>query len=111
MSMKPSLILSVILTTALLLAACTPAAASTTAFVSPTAASVQPTAAPVTTAAAPTTAATQPQTPSMKVGLVTDTGGVNDHAFNQLAWEGIQKASDGDGFPVEIHRIPAARRL
>ena len=34
----------------------------------------------------------------MKVGLVTDTGGVNDHAFNQLAWAGIQKAAQELGF-------------
>jgi basic membrane protein A len=29
----------------------------------------------------------------MKVGLVTDTGGVNDKSFNQSAWEGVQKAA------------------
>jgi len=28
----------------------------------------------------------------LKVGLVTDTGGVNDKSFNQSAWAGVQKA-------------------
>jgi basic membrane protein A len=28
----------------------------------------------------------------IKVGLVTDTGGVNDKSFNQSAWAGVQKA-------------------
>ena len=28
----------------------------------------------------------------LKVGLVTDVGGVNDGSFNQSAWEGLQKA-------------------
>lgn len=29
---------------------------------------------------------------SLKVGMVTDVGGVNDQSFNQSAWEGLQKA-------------------
>jgi len=29
----------------------------------------------------------------LKVGLVTDTGGVNDKSFNQSAWTGVQKAA------------------
>jgi basic membrane protein A len=33
----------------------------------------------------------------MKIGLVTDTGGVKDNAFNQMAWEGIQKAAQEMG--------------
>jgi basic membrane protein A len=32
------------------------------------------------------------QTKNMKVGMVTDVGGVNDQSFNQSAWEGLQKA-------------------
>ncbi len=28
----------------------------------------------------------------IKVGMVTDTGGVNDQSFNQSAWEGLKKA-------------------
>ncbi len=38
----------------------------------------------------------------MKVGLVTDTGGVNDQAFNQLAWEGVQKAAKDLGFQAKF---------
>ncbi len=29
---------------------------------------------------------------ALKVGMVTDVGGVNDQSFNQSAWEGLQKA-------------------
>jgi len=29
--------------------------------------------------------------PTIKVGMVTDVGGVNDNSFNQSAWEGLQK--------------------
>jgi len=35
----------------------------------------------------------------IKVGMVTDLGGVNDKSFNQLAWEGLQ-ALDPDAFEV-----------
>ena len=33
----------------------------------------------------------------LKVGLVTDTGGVNDKSFNQSAWAGVQKAAQEFG--------------
>ncbi len=85
MSKKLCLVQSVILTATMLLAACAPAAAST-----------------APTAAIPTTAAALPAGVSMKVGLVTDTGGVNDKAFNQLAWEGVQKAARDLGFQAKF---------
>src|SRR5262245_23098106 len=90
MSKKLCLVLSVIVTATMLLAACVPVAAP-----------VQPTAAPAATAA-PTTAAALPDGSSIKVGLVTDTGGVNDRSFNQLAWEGLQKASQEMGFQAKF---------
>lgn len=34
----------------------------------------------------------------LKVGLVTDVGGVNDKSFNQSAWAGVQKAAAEFGF-------------
>src|SRR5262249_50672142 len=102
MSKKPSPVLSVILTATTLLAACALAAMPTAALAAPTTAPVQPTTAPAATAAAPTTAAAQPNRPSIKVGLVTDTGGVNDHAFSQLAWEGVQKAAKDIGFQAKF---------
>lgn len=34
----------------------------------------------------------------LKIGLVTDTGGVNDKSFNQSAWAGVQKAAAEFGF-------------
>jgi basic membrane protein A len=112
MSIKPSLVLSVILTVAMLLAACAPAATSTATpavvtatriqqiIAVPTIALAQATTAPTTTSAASTVA--QSEDSSIKVGLVTDTGGVNDHAFNQLAWEGIQKASAEMAFQAKF---------
>jgi basic membrane protein A and related proteins len=94
MSKKLCLVLSVLLTATLLLAACAPAAAP--------AVPAQPTTAPAAseagTAAAPTTA----DASSMKVGLVTDTGGVKDQAFNPLAWEGVQKAAKEMGFQAKF---------
>lgn len=34
----------------------------------------------------------RPTSAKIKVGLVTDTGGVNDKSFNQSAWAGVEKA-------------------
>ena len=48
------------------------------------------------------TAAALPDGSSIKVGLVTDTGGVNDQSFNQLAWEGVQKAAKDMGFQAKF---------
>src|SRR5260221_12213643 len=98
MSKKPCLVLSVILTATMLLTACAPVATPAAALAAP----VQPTTTPATTAAAPTTASAQPDGLAIKVGLVTDTGGVNDKAFNQLAWEGLQKASKDMGFQAKF---------
>jgi len=43
--------------------------------------------------AANTTAATSaPATTSIKVGMVTDTGGIDDKSFNNLSWQGVQQA-------------------
>ena len=32
----------------------------------------------------------------LKIGMVTDTGGVNDQSFNQGAWEGLQRLAEED---------------
>ncbi len=37
----------------------------------------------------------------LKIGLVTDTGGVNDKSFNQSAWAGVQKAAKEFGFDAK----------
>jgi basic membrane lipoprotein Med (substrate-binding protein (PBP1-ABC) superfamily) len=76
MSKKRCLVLSVLVTATMLLAACAPGAAPV---------------APAATAAAPTTAAALPDGSSMNVGLVTYISGVNDQPFDQLAWVGVQK--------------------
>src|ERR671918_1737191 len=38
------------------------------------------------------TGATEPGEPALRVGLVTDVGQLNDRGFNQLAFEGLQRA-------------------
>lgn len=54
--------------------------------------------APETTAAQGETAGAEETTPAadktIKVGMVTDTGGINDQSFNQTSWEGLQRAQD-----------------
>ena len=52
-----------------------------------------------------------PDGSSIKVGLVTDTGDVNDQAFNQSAWEGVQKAATDTAFEVKFIESKAAERL
>lgn len=42
----------------------------------------------------------------LKIGLVTDVGGVNDGSFNQSAWEGMQRASKE--FGVEVNYLESA---
>jgi basic membrane protein A len=37
---------------------------------------------------------------TIKVGLVTDVGGVNDQSFNQSAWEGLQRFGKDTGLDV-----------
>ncbi len=38
---------------------------------------------------------------TVKVGLVTDTGGVDDKSFNQSAWEGLVRYAEENGFSTE----------
>ena len=38
------------------------------------------------------TSESTPEAKKIKVGLVTDTGGLNDRSFNQLANEGLERA-------------------
>lgn len=51
---------------------------------------------------------TQPQTTQesknkdFKVGLVTDVGGINDRSFNQMAYEGLQRAAKELGVTVNV---------
>lgn len=69
------------------------AAAPTVAAAVAAKATEAPKAAATVAAAAPTAAAKAATTgKKLKIGLVTDQGGVNDKSFNQSAWEGVQKA-------------------
>lgn len=98
MSKRTFLVQCVLFTVAILLTACATASAATpiTASVTATTVPVHPTIAP--TAADITTDAVQSDNSAIKVGLVTNIDGVNDHGYNQLAWEGIQRASGEWGF-------------
>ncbi|GKX30329.1 BMP family ABC transporter substrate-binding protein [Vallitalea longa] len=39
---------------------------------------------------------------ALKVSMVTDTGGINDQSFNQLAWAGLEKAQKDLGITAEF---------
>lgn len=45
-------------------------------------------------------AADETSAADLKIGLVTDIGGVEDQSFNQSAWEGLQKAAKDFGVTV-----------
>jgi basic membrane protein A and related proteins len=47
-------------------------------------------------------------TAALKVGLVTDIGGLNDHGFNHLAYVGLQKAQKQLGVSVSVHTSTSA---
>ena len=47
-----------------------------------------------------------PAAAELKVGLVTDLGGVEDQSFNQSAWEGLQRAKED--FGVEVNYLPSS---
>lgn len=49
-----------------------------------------------------TTSGNTPTTPSLKVALVTDIGGLNDNGFNHLAYMGYKKAETQYGFKEQI---------
>ncbi|MDR0638131.1 MAG: BMP family ABC transporter substrate-binding protein [Spirochaetaceae bacterium] len=42
----------------------------------------------------------QSEAQAIKIGLVTDVGGVNDQSFNQSAWEGLQRFGQDTGVNV-----------
>lgn len=97
MTKRLSLIMVLLVAIALVVAACggaTPTQAP---------AQEQPTEAP---AAAPTEApavATEaPAAATIKVGQVTDVGGINDASFNELAWQGMQDAELDFGVEVNF---------
>ncbi len=87
-------LIAIVLLASMFLSACGSAA-------TPTAMPV-PTQAPATQAPAPTTAPTQAPAatattaaatgPAISVGMVTDTGGIDDKSFNALSWQGVKEA-------------------
>lgn len=83
----------VIMASVLVLSGCaknnTPAGSATPATSATPSASAAPTATPTPKAAA------------LNIGMVTDTGGVNDKSFNQSAWEGLQKVKTDTGANIK----------
>ena len=47
------------------------------------------------------TSDTNDESDKIKVAMITDVAGVNDHSFNQSAWEGLQKAKEDLGIEVK----------
>ncbi len=67
-----------------------------------TAAPAEETEAPAETAApAEETEAPAADYSGIKIGMVTDTGGVNDGSFNQSSWEGLKRAQDELGIQAK----------
>jgi basic membrane protein A len=53
-----------------------------------------------TTGQSGTQTGSQASAQAVKIGLVTDVGGVNDQSFNQSAWVGLQRFRDDTGLEV-----------
>ncbi len=104
MNKRFSLILVLLVAIALVASACGGAAPTQAPTEQPKA--EQPTeAAPTATQAPveqPTEAPAQPETKTIRVGQVTDVGGINDASFNELAWKGMQDAELDFGVEVNF---------
>jgi len=97
-------LLAVFVVALMLLSACGTAAtpAPTTAP-----ATQAPTTAPATQAPTTAPATAAPTMAQIKVGMVTDTGGIDDKSFNQLSWKGVENAITQlgvDGKYLESHQ-------
>ena len=46
------------------------------------------------------------QARGIKVGMVSDVGGIDDASFNQNTWEGLQRAQEELGVAGPVHREP-----
>ncbi|MBI5034469.1 MAG: BMP family ABC transporter substrate-binding protein, partial [Chloroflexi bacterium] len=71
-------------------------------YKAPGAAVASSSSAPAPTAAASSSAASSVAAKKLKIGLVTDVGGVNDKSFNQSAWAGVQKAAKEWGWDAKF---------
>ncbi|HLA66607.1 MAG TPA: BMP family ABC transporter substrate-binding protein [Acidimicrobiia bacterium] len=92
---------ALVATIALVAAACgdDTSASSTTAAVTTTAATTTTAAGETTTTAAPTTTAAGP---TALVCQVTDTGGVDDKSFNEVAYNGLLQAAEQLGVATDL---------
>lgn len=98
--------IALLLALVFVLVACNPAATGTTEATQPAteaggATEAAATDAPTTEGEATEEAGGAPiAAADLKVGMVTDEGGVNDQSFNQSAWEGMERAKDELGVEV-----------
>ena len=87
-------LMAIVLVASMFLSACGSAATpAPTAMPAPTQAPAPTTApAPAATAAMPAATTASTTGTSISVGMVTDTGGIDDKSFNALSWAGVQEA-------------------
>ena len=85
------------------LIACGSSSSGTTTAAADSAAETGAEAADTTAAEAEEEQAETKAASDIKVGMVTDIGGVNDGSFNQSAWEGLQRA--GEDFGIEVNYL------
>ncbi len=85
-------LMAIVLVASMFLSAC--GSAATPAPTAMPAATAAPTQAGAATAAMPAATATVAATsaPTISVGMVTDTGGIDDKSFNSLSYQGVQNA-------------------
>ncbi|MGD8791862.1 MAG: BMP family ABC transporter substrate-binding protein, partial [Anaerolineae bacterium] len=62
----------------------------------------QPTEAPAATEAPEPTQAPEPSDEALKVGMVSDVGGIDDASFNENTWEGLQRAQEELGVQAQF---------
>src|SRR6059058_2665145 len=61
-----------------------------------------------TSSGSSTTSSSAPKGKPIKVGLVTDIGGLNDRSFNHLAYVGLQRAARQLGVSVKVEQSTSA---
>ncbi len=69
----------------------------------------EPTEAAATEAPAPEPTeapAAEPEEGGLKVGMVSDVGGIDDASFNENTWAGLERARGGVGCAGPVHREP-----
>ena len=63
---------------------------------------------PVTSSSNNNSSSTTATAAAFKACLVTDTGGLDDHSFNELSWEGMQEAQKAGGGSITVQNAQSA---